>query len=78
MERDEEIYPEREEEWLPVTLGTGDQDTTLILSERRIRLWALVLESRYLPYRIEYGVKGWSLLVPARCLDVSTYEVRLF
>lgn len=78
MEKDEELYLEREEDWLPVTLGTGDLDTTLILSERRIRLWALVLESRYLPYRIEYGVKGWSLLVPARCLDVSTYEVRLF
>jgi membrane associated rhomboid family serine protease len=43
-----------------------------------LQLWALVLEARYLPCRIESGINGWNLLVPARCLDVSRYELRLF
>jgi len=78
MERDKDNFLDREEEWLPITLEPVDRAADPILSERRLQLWALVLEARYLPCRIESGINGWTLLVPARCLDVSTYELRLF
>jgi membrane associated rhomboid family serine protease len=78
MDRDKDNLPDRAEEWLPITLEPFDRDASPILSERRLQLWALVLEARYLPCRIESGINGRTLLVPARCHDVCTYELRLF
>jgi rhomboid protease GluP len=78
MEKDTENPVECEEEWLPITLSQVDRNAAPILSERHVRLWALVLEARYLPCRIESGVNGWNLLVPSRSLDVSAHELRLF
>jgi rhomboid protease GluP len=78
MERDTENPVEREEDWLPINLAQVDRDVAPILTEQRVRLWALVLEARYLPCRIEFGANGWNLLVPPRSLDVSTHELRLY
>jgi rhomboid protease GluP len=78
MDSDRENPVEREEEWLPINLAQVDRDAAPILTEQRVRLWALVLEARYLPCRIEPGSNGWNLLVPPRSLDASTHELRLF
>lgn len=78
MDRDTENLAAREEEWLPINLAQVDRDAAPYVSERRAQLWALVLEARYLPCRIETGANGWQLLVPPRSLVVSTHELRLF
>jgi rhomboid protease GluP len=78
MERETEKPVGSEEEWLPINLSQVDRDAAPILTEQRARLWALVLEARYLPCRIEPGANGWNLLVPPRSLAASTSELRLF
>lgn len=47
-------------------------------SERREHLWALVLEARYVPCRLEPNGMGWNLLVPAEYYDAARNELRLF
>jgi len=48
------------------------------LSQHRAQLWALVLLSRYLEARVEYGENGWQVLVPEQDLDKACQELRLF
>jgi membrane associated rhomboid family serine protease len=78
MERDREHLEEREQEWLPITPAQVGRDAASMLPEQRIRLWALVLEARYLPCRIEPGANGLNLLVPPRSLAVSIHELRVY
>ena len=67
-----------EEEWLAVPIDRVDRTGTTVLTERRARLWALVLEARYLENRVERGDAGWQLLVPAANLEAACRELRLF
>jgi rhomboid protease GluP len=67
-----------EEEWLAIAPEAGDGQAPGPLSERRAHLWALVLEARYVPCRIEPGASGWQLLVPAGHLAEARNELRLF
>ena len=55
----------REERWLAIPADLGDWEAAGLLSERRVRRWALVLDARKVPCRIESGGMGWQLLVPA-------------
>lgn len=63
----------RGEVWLPVTL-TGSAP----LSKRQAGLWALVLDSRFIPCSIEPDGAGWQLLVPSELLDSASSELKLY
>ncbi|KAF0220093.1 MAG: rhomboid family [Geobacteraceae bacterium] len=78
MEREREHIGAREEGWREILPQPGDGKASGALSERRVHLWALVLEARYVPCRIEPGGTGWHLLVPAEYLDAARNELRLF
>jgi rhomboid protease GluP len=67
-----------EEEWIALPIDRIDATGAQVLSERRARLWALVLEARYLESRVEPGEKGWQLFVPAENMEASSRELRLF
>jgi rhomboid protease GluP len=69
---------EPEEEWSAIPVDRVDQGGTGGLSERRARLWALVLEARYIENRVEPGETGWQLLVPSPSLDAACTELRQF
>jgi rhomboid protease GluP len=77
---DMEIPGDREQDhgWVAIRPDVGDWEATGILSERRVRRWALVLDSRSIPCRIESGGMGWRLLVPARHFDAARTELHLF
>ena len=67
-----------EEEWLAIPPETGGGQTSCALSEQRAHLWALVLEARHVPCRIEPDATGWQLLVPAGYHAAARNELRLF
>jgi membrane associated rhomboid family serine protease len=66
------------EEWVPIPVRLIDRNALDSLPERRARLWALVLQARYLESVIEQGEQGWQLLVPAATLEAACRELRLF
>jgi len=78
MERELEHSGECVKEWLAVSPEAGDGHASGVVAATRIRLWALVLEARYLPCRIEQGDTGWQLLVPAEHFAAAKEELRLF
>jgi len=77
MEREREQSKVGAEEW-PVPPELIDAAAAGPLSERRAHLWALVLEARYLPCRIEQSGRSWQLLVPAGEFAAARDELRLF
>ncbi len=66
-----------EEEWLAVTLGAGD-GKSVPLTEQEARLFALVLEARFIPCRIEPAGLGQRLLVPVTYYESALHELRLY
>ncbi|HMN01349.1 MAG TPA: rhomboid family intramembrane serine protease [Geobacter anodireducens] len=64
--------------WLPLPADPGTGPSTDILTAQDARLWALVLEARYVPVRIEQNGAGWRVLVPAPAFARALREVRLF
>jgi rhomboid protease GluP len=78
MEWDNEESGMAEKEWPAVPAELDDGDAAGLLSERQAHLWALVLEARYVPCRIEPDATGWRLLVPAEHLATARHELRLF
>jgi len=75
-----EIPDDREQArgWVAIRPDFGDWEATGILSERRVRRWALVLDSRSIPCRIESGSAGWRLLVPSEYDMAAREQLRLF
>jgi membrane associated rhomboid family serine protease len=78
MEQDEEQRAEHAEEWLAIPADLGTSEAPNLLSERRAFLWALVLDARAIPCRIEATDEGWQLFVPARRFATARKELRLF
>jgi len=74
-----EMNPEEQEtdpgsdRWLPVTLLTGS-----VLTKRQVRLWALVLDSRYISCCIVPDGDGWQLLVPPEHLESARNELSIY
>ncbi|MBE0504276.1 MAG: rhomboid family intramembrane serine protease [Desulfuromonadales bacterium] len=66
-----------QEEWrpLPADFTPG---STVILSEKQTRLWALTLDARNIPYRVEVDGDGWQILVPPDILALTVEELRIF
>jgi len=77
MELELEHSETLEEGWLVLPTERIDPHA-YPLSERRARLWVLVLESRYLEGRVVRGERGWQILVPAQMFDAACRELRLF
>ncbi|GAB7026855.1 rhomboid family intramembrane serine protease [Geotalea toluenoxydans] len=73
MEREAE-----QSEWLSIPAELGVWRENSPLSERRVRLWALVLEARGIPFRTEKSEDGWLILVPDDFLIAARDELRLF
>lgn len=48
------------------------------LTLRQARLWALVLESRFIECRVEHGQKGWQVWVPPESYDAACRELNLY
>ena len=66
------------EEWLVVPVRRVDPAGLSRLSERRARLWALVLDARYLDCRLESGERGCELRVPASQFETACRELNLY
>jgi rhomboid protease GluP len=66
-----------ENEWLPLPVEMIDPSEKT-LSLQRARLWALVLEARYIESRMEPTGTGWQLLVPEPKLQDASHELRVF
>lgn len=79
MEHDTKVIGSEGEPWraIPADLREGSATLT-ILSRRRAGLWALVLESRAVPCRVEQEGTGWTLLVPAGSFSLALDELRSF
>ncbi len=79
MESDTEVIGLESEPWraIPADLREGSAALT-ILSQKRASLWALVLESRAVPCRIEQEGTGWTLRVPAGSFALALDELRNF
>ena len=78
MEQEKEQNVACAEEWLALPPDLGDGEASSPLADGRVQLWALVLEARNLPFRIEPDGMGWQLLVPARHRAAAREELRLF
>ena len=78
METEPEHSEMPEEEWRVIPVEKVDRGETSSLSERRARLWALVLEARYIESRVDHGEAGWQLRVAAANLEAATRELRLY
>lgn len=73
------IQPEPEaEEWVPLPAELVDPTLGKRLTQRSARLWALVLDARYIECRLEQDEAGWELLVPSPALPAALRELRLF
>ena len=80
MESDTEIDAAGDGPWraVPSDLRVVGVAATAILSKRKASLWALVLEARSVPCRVEQRDGGWTLLVPAGFYLSALEELRHF
>ncbi|MEI6305723.1 MAG: rhomboid family intramembrane serine protease [Deltaproteobacteria bacterium] len=79
MERDQETDATGNEgEWLPILPEKVAINSSNRITERRIRLWALVLDSRSVPCRIELSANKWRLLTSAEQLSSAINELQQF
>jgi len=62
-----------EEVWLPVHPRCG-----VSMTKGQAKIWALVLDSRFIPCSIQSDAAGWQLLVPPEHLDSANNELRLY
>ena len=74
----EETLPPVEDEWVPIPVAQIDPASGGLLTQRRARLWSLVLQARFLKNRVRRGEFGWQILVPPDSLTASCKELRLF
>ena len=64
-----------DENWPALALSGLLSDTAGSLSQKRAMLWALVLEARGVPCRLQQAGGGWLLLVPLQCHTVACREL---
>ena len=63
-------------EWRPIPPDLTEGSPAEPLGRRRLRTWALVLQSRRIPCRTDRTATGWWLLVPAGHLSTACRELR--
>lgn len=64
--------------WRSLPPEGGAWEAFGLLSERRVRRWALVLESKGIPYRVLRTGMTWEIVVPAADFERARGEIRLF
>jgi len=67
-----------DEGWRPISLEGFSGSNEQPLARQQALLWALVLESRSVPCRLESGDIGWKLLVPETYYAAACRELRQF
>ena len=73
------MEPEVEErEWLVIPADLGEWRESAHISEKRVRLWVLVLEASDIPFRTARDDGGWRIIVPDDYLVSAREELRLF
>ena len=75
-DRPEELLPQEEWRALPADLSPFAAATTL--PTKQARLWALTLEARNTPCRVEAVGDDWQILVPAEAFTQALEELQLF
>jgi membrane associated rhomboid family serine protease len=78
MERETENAEVRSAGWLVIPSRAGFGNSAGPLSAREVNLWALVLASRNIEYRIEPSGTGWQLLATEGDLQRAREELSLF
>lgn len=79
MENGDEDNVPVEEEWQALPLEYIERGARRNISSRRVNLWALVLEARSIPCRLEPGEQGMErLLVPPHLIRLACTELSLF
>jgi membrane associated rhomboid family serine protease len=78
MNESEHEHDSGSEEWLPLAPVPEEGEHSGAPEGQLAELWALVLESRYLPCRIERTDTGLQLLVPAHHHAAAVRELTLF
>lgn len=78
MKNEQEEHSESVEEWVAVPPARVEAQAGMRLAQRRARLWALVLEARYIENRVEPEGGGWQVLVPNSRLEDACRELRLY
>jgi membrane associated rhomboid family serine protease len=73
----EELLPPEEWRALPADLSPLTAASTT-LPTKQTRLWALTLEARDIPCRVEAVGDGWQILVPAEAFTQAREELQLF
>jgi rhomboid protease GluP len=74
----EETIPPEDEDWVPIPVDQIDPASGGLLTQRRARLWSLVLQARSLEHKVRPGAFGWKILVPPESLTASCQELRLY
>ena len=72
---EERLLPQ--EEWCALSADLWPLGDTS-LAEQQTRLWALTLEARNIPCRVEKDGESWQILVPPELFALALEEVRLF
>lgn len=67
-----------EEAWCALPVRLSDLSGAVILPTKQTRLWALTLEARQVPCRVEADGRGWQLLVPPEAYATALDELRRF
>jgi membrane associated rhomboid family serine protease len=67
-----------QEEWRALPANLSRLATPTSLSTKQTRLWALTLEARDIPCRVEADGNGWQILVPPEAFTPALEELRLF
>jgi rhomboid protease GluP len=78
MERENAKTGTVEEHWQTVFPKGPAADISVALSTGQADLWALVLESRNIPYMVRRNEYGWELAVPTGFREAAEKELRLF
>lgn len=78
MKNEQEEGIDTLEEWVAVPPAEVEPQAGMRLAQRRARLWALVLQARFIENRVEPGGGGWQVLVPASRLEDACRELRLY
>lgn len=78
MKNEQEGSLHTPDEWVAVPPAEVEPQGGARLAQRRARLWALVLEARFIESRVEPGGGGWQVLVPASRLEDACRELRLY
>lgn len=66
------------EEWRALPASLTSRAATTALPENQARLWALTLEARDIPFRIEADGDSWQILIPPESFTAGQEEVQLF